>query len=150
MTRNVYVASSWKSYYQSLVVKYLREAGHKVYDFKNPEPGNVGYQWSAVDPEYEQWDLQHFKMGLEHPIAREGFKLDFTAMQEADTCVLVLYAGNDSHIEAGYCVGAGKDLAVFAPGGTETLKIGLMYSLANLGIHQYLEDLENALSLRET
>ena len=48
----IYVASSWRNEYQQEVVKVLRELGHEVYDFKNPE-GRTGFQWSAIDKDWQ-------------------------------------------------------------------------------------------------
>ena len=36
MKRKIYVASSWRNEYYPEVVEKLREAGHEVYDFRNP------------------------------------------------------------------------------------------------------------------
>ena len=36
MKRKIYVASSWRNGYYPDVVDKLREAGHDVYDFRNP------------------------------------------------------------------------------------------------------------------
>jgi len=36
MRRKIYVASSWRNDYYPKVVAKLREAGHEVYDFRNP------------------------------------------------------------------------------------------------------------------
>jgi len=44
----VYVASSWRNEKQPAVVKALREAGHEVYDFRSPTPGNTGFSWRKV------------------------------------------------------------------------------------------------------
>lgn len=112
---NIYVASSWRNEIQPVVVEILRKCGHTVYDFKNPEPGNNGFQWSEVDPEWKKWKSWQFKNGLKHPIAEEGFKLDFDAMKDADCCVLVLPCGKSAHTEAGWMKGAGKKVYVFMP-----------------------------------
>jgi hypothetical protein len=45
---NIYVASSWKNTLQPSVVTALREAGHTVYDFKNPAPGDHGFSWKQI------------------------------------------------------------------------------------------------------
>jgi hypothetical protein len=37
----VYVASSWRNPWQPNVVGLLRSLGHKVYDFREPIPGDV-------------------------------------------------------------------------------------------------------------
>jgi hypothetical protein len=43
----LYVASSWRNARQPEVVARLREAGHEVYDFRNPAPGNTGFmKWA--------------------------------------------------------------------------------------------------------
>lgn len=39
----IYVASSWRNNRQPDVVKFLRDLGHEVYDFKNPKPGDDGF-----------------------------------------------------------------------------------------------------------
>lgn len=46
--KKIYVASSWRNDFQPTVVKYLREAGYDVYDFKNP-PNRSGFAWSSID-----------------------------------------------------------------------------------------------------
>ena len=40
MKRKIYVASSWRNEYYPEVVAKLREAGHDVYDFRNPPSGD--------------------------------------------------------------------------------------------------------------
>ena len=39
----IYVASSWRNQYYPAVVTRLREAGHEVYDFRNPPHGGTGF-----------------------------------------------------------------------------------------------------------
>lgn len=39
----IYVASSWRNSFQQDVVKFLRDVGHEVYDFKNPPHGRGGF-----------------------------------------------------------------------------------------------------------
>ncbi len=41
-THKIYVASSWRNVHYEGVVKALREAGHDVYDFRNPPSGDEG------------------------------------------------------------------------------------------------------------
>ena len=53
----IYVASSWRNKYYSDVVDRLREAGHEVYDFRNPPQGTGGFHWSDVDPNYMDWSV---------------------------------------------------------------------------------------------
>lgn len=43
--RKIYVASSWRNTFYPEVVARLREAGHDVYDFRNPPSGDPGFKW---------------------------------------------------------------------------------------------------------
>jgi len=108
----IYVASSWRNFHQPAIVQVLRSMGHEVYDFRNPEPGNDGFQWSQIDPDWQQWTPAEYVKALEHPIAKEGFKLDWGGMEWADICVLVRPCGASSHTEAGYMKGQGKKVYV--------------------------------------
>lgn len=125
--RSIYVASSWRNAYQPNVVLTLREAGHEVYDFRHPMEGNDGFRWSDIDPQWEGWDPDRYRLALQHPVAQHGFGRDFGAMERADTCVLVLPSGRSAHIEAGYFVGAEKDLFIYMP---ERQEPELMYLMA--------------------
>jgi hypothetical protein len=106
--RKVYVASSWRNDHQPLVVEMLRQLGHEVYDFRNPRPGDIGFAWSEIDPDWLGWSPRAFRDLLDHPIAQGGFKSDFDAMKWADTFVLMLPCGRSAHLEAGWAIGAGK------------------------------------------
>ena len=48
----IYVASSWRNQYYPEVVNKLREAGHKVYDFRNPPHRQGGFKWQNLDPDF--------------------------------------------------------------------------------------------------
>ncbi|MDR0413200.1 MAG: hypothetical protein LBH61_05315 [Dysgonamonadaceae bacterium] len=108
----IYVASSWRNQYQGEVVRFLRENGHEVYDFKFPK-GKEGFQWSKIDENWQYWTTEQFRQAINHPIAEEGFKSDFDAMKWADICVLVLPCGRSAHSEAGWMKGAGKKVIVY-------------------------------------
>lgn len=108
----IYVASSWRNENQQYVVEALREAGHDVYDFKNPAPGKKGFAWSDIDPEWKEWTNREFTEALKHPIADQGFDNDFDAMQWADACVMVMPCGRSAHVQAGWMQGAGKPTIV--------------------------------------
>jgi len=77
----IYVASSWKNKYQQDVVKFLKEKGHDVYDFKNPTYGNTCFSWSDSD---------------------------FNGMKWAEICVMVLPCGRSANTEAGWMKGFGR------------------------------------------
>lgn len=122
----VYVASSWRNAYQPEVVQALREAGHEVYDFRNPPHGRGGFHWSDVDEKWQEWSVKQYCEGLVHPIAESGFKADFDAMEWADVCVLVLPCGRSAHAEAGWFAGKGLKTIVYLP---EKQEPELMYKL---------------------
>lgn len=124
---NLYVASSWRNKYQPGVVSMLRDAGHLVYDFRNPEPGNNGFSWAQIDPNWQRWDSEAYRCALDHPAAQAGFNLDFEAMCLADGCVLVLPSGRSAHLEAGWFMGCGRPVWVLVP---EPVEPELMYLLA--------------------
>lgn len=142
MKHNIYVASSWRNEYQPNVVQVLRNAGHAVYDFREPTPGATGFQWSAIDPDWQYWDPSAYRVALNHPVAREGYALDWQAMGWADIGVLVLPSGRSAHLEAGYFVGAWKPLYVLM---CEPQEPELMYKMATeicLNINELLSQLD--------
>lgn len=112
----IYVASSWRNYFQIGVVKMLRYEGFSVYDFRNPsEIVNVGgrlqfgpprpaggFSWREIDPLWQSWSNEEYRAALLAPPAERGFTLDYDAMKAADVGVLVLPAGASAHLEAGF------------------------------------------------
>lgn len=104
----IYVASSWRNLLQQGVVYALRAAGHEVYDFKKPEPGNDGFHWTEIDPNWQGWEPRQYVESLNHPIAVAGFNRDMDALRGCDAVVLVLPCGRSAHLEAGWAIGAGK------------------------------------------
>ena len=101
----IYVASSWRNKYYPEVVRRLREAGHEVYDFRNPPHGGNGFRWTDIDPNAPDWTFGQYAEGLHHPLAERQFKADLDALEWADTCVLVLPCGRSAHTEAGWLAG---------------------------------------------
>lgn len=123
---NIYVASSWRNQYYPEVVRCLREAGHQVYDFRNPPHGGNGFRWTDVDENALKWIFAQYSEGLHHPLAERQFKADLEALEWADTCVLVLPCGRSAHTEAGWMAGAGKRVIAYIP---EMVEPELMYKL---------------------
>lgn len=117
--RKIYVASSWRNPYQAAVVAALQAGGHLVYDFKNPTPGNTGFSWSEIDPNWINWTADEYVAALDHPIAKAGYASDMNAMKWADTFVLVLPCGRSAHLELGWAAGAGKQTIVLTCDGQE-------------------------------
>ena len=110
--RRIYVASSWRNTLQPQAVQMLRDAGHEVYDFRNPEPGNSGFAWSDIDPDWLRWSPERFIEELNTPIARHGYSFDKKGLDWADTCILLLPCGKSAHLEAGYAIGRSKQTFV--------------------------------------
>lgn len=133
----IYVASSWRNQLQPEVVKALRECGHEVYDFKNPRPGDNGFSWSKIDPNWQQWTPEQHVKALKHPIAIAGFKSDMDALVGCDACVLVLPCGRSAHLELGWAAGAGKETYVLE---IDPIEADLMYLMCNR-IFTRLDDL---------
>ena len=125
----IYLASSWRNNKQPEVVEALRNEGHEVYDFRNPEPGNHGFHWSDIDQKWKNWSKEEFRSALFHPVAEKGFGLDMKSLMECDVCVLVGPCGRSAHLEAGYAVGAGKITYILADEGEEP---ELMYRMAEV------------------
>ena len=129
----IYVASSWRNALQPQVVKALRDAGHEVYDFRNPHATGpdhgrrgVGFSWSEIDPGWQGWTPEQYRAALEHPAARDGFASDMDALNWADALVMVQPCGRSAALEMGYACGRSMPVAVLlAPGEPELmLKMG--------------------------
>ena len=133
----IYVASSWRNQYYPEVVQRLREAGHEVYDFRNPPHGGAGFHWTDIDPNAPDWTYAQYAEGLHHPLAERQFQADIDALTWADTCVLVLPCGRSAHTEAGWMAGAGKRVVAYIP---EMVEPELMYKLFD-GVAGSLEEL---------
>lgn len=125
----IYVASSWRNQYYPEVVNKLREAGHEVYDFRNPPHRRSGFHWSDVDPDSQNWTVKQYREGLKDPWSETLFKSDFDALTWEDDCVLVLPCGRSAHTEVGWMAGKGKKMVVYIP---EMQEAELMYKLLTL------------------
>ncbi len=136
-THKIYVASSWRNVHYNDVVRALREAGHDVYDFRNPPSGDEGFKWSSVSEDYMEWSPQEYREQLGHPKAVRQFGNDIEAMQSCDICVLVLPCGRSAHTEAGWFAGSGRKVLAYIP---ERQEPELMYKLFD-GICCSLEEL---------
>ena len=139
----IYVASSWRNQYYPEVVQRLRDAGHQVYDFRNPPQGGAGFHWTDVDPDCAQWSFEQYKEGLNHPAAVKQFANDLEALEWADACVLVLPCGRSAHTEAGWMAGKGKRVVAYIPKMEEP---DLMYKLFD----KVVGSIEGMLSFFET
>lgn len=117
--RRIYLASSWRNLNQPQVLNALRAAGHEVYDFRNPAPGQKGFAWrdcggvAAEDgPGSGAKTIPAYMEAIRSDRAAQGFALDKAALDWCDTCVLLLPCGRSAHLELGYATGQGKDTYV--------------------------------------
>ena len=119
----IYISSSWSNPYQPDLVKDLRDRGHLVYDFRHPQGRHDRSVWDEIGVTEKLFhDSLTGEVGLSggqldealrNDAARRRFDEHLAAMQDADTCVLLLPCGRSSHIEAGYMAGLGKRVFVF-------------------------------------
>ncbi len=128
MKHRIYLASSWRNTYQPGLVKLLRQWGHEVYDFRHPSPGNDGFHWSEIDPEWEEWDVYKYREALQSQVAKHGFQRDKSALESCDVVVLLLPSGSSAHTEAAWHRGRNGITIVHSP---EPCQPELMYKLFN-------------------
>lgn len=113
----MYVASSWRNEYQQSVVAALKDAGHDVYDFRNPTPGEHELSWREMDG-WENWGAERIASvlrGTDGPIselAEANFQSNFQALERAEAVLCVMPCGRSAHAELGWAAGAGKRTAV--------------------------------------
>jgi len=115
----VYVASSWRCARQPDVVNRLREAGHEVYDFKNPSPSVTGFSWKKITHAPPPWTAEETRQVLGHSIAEQGFAHDIGAMRWCDAIVMVQPCGRSAALELGWGAGNGKLTVVLLDDGQE-------------------------------
>lgn len=131
----IYVASSFGNEHQPRVVELLREKGHEVYDFKQPDgPGSDGFHWKTVGKEignedWRNWTAEQYIRAIYHPIAVAGYRKDFEALSGSDLCVFVAPAGVSASLEFGWACGANKGTILYLP---EPLReADLMFKMAD-------------------
>ena len=137
--KRIYVASSWRNEKHPEVVAALRGAGHQVYDFRNPWPGQGGFSWRDISPDWQHWATEKYReILLTHPTTAHGFLSDLRAMKWADTGVIVMPCGRSAHLELGWMAGAGKRTVILL----SDAEPELMYLLADdicLSVEEIIE-----------
>lgn len=146
MSRQIYLASSWRNSYQPSAAATLRSFGHAVYDFRNPSAegppatGAAGFGWQQIDRGWQGWTTTQYLKALNHPMAEQGFTADWEAMRWADTFVLLMPCGRSAHLEAGWAIGAGKPTAIWLDDDpAEPAEPELMYKMADLITEQSMQ-----------
>lgn len=135
----IYLASSWKNYAQPFVVHALRQAGHSVYDFRNPAPDNHGFAWQDVEHSPHPWSAELTREVLDRPIAQMAFDLDFGGMRWADCIVMLQPCGRSAALELGWAAGAGKRTIALLADGQEPELMLLAADDLCLSIEEVLE-----------
>lgn len=133
----IYISSSWRNRYQPELVAALRRRGHEVYDFRHPKGRHDHNVWDGVSnrlgygADYEAGNLtpEQFRQMLTDTEAAVRFKEHYSAMQAADTCILLLPCERSSHVEAGAMSMMGK--RVFVMDMSQETKPELMYLMFN-------------------
>jgi len=146
----VYLASSWRNTRQPDAVCLLRQAGHQVYDFRNP-PGGIkdGFRWSEIDPDWRSWTAAQYRANLQTPLAKRGFNSDFDGMRWAEVGVLLLPCGRSAHLELGWMAGAGKTTVIWTHDGEEPELMALLATricTSRVELLDYLAELERVSS----
>jgi hypothetical protein len=118
----VYVASSYtNAALLDTMIGALRAVGHVAHDFRaGGRPPNLVFARDRMDSPSE------YVEALASPTAREQFEFDRAALAAADSLVLVLPSGLDSHLEAGWAIGRGLPVIGFLHG---SWKPSLMHKL---------------------
>lgn len=141
--RKIYLASSWRNVFYPATLHALYKE-HDLYDFRNPAKGNTGFTWDQLDPNWKEWiPHQYAEILKTSAVANRGFWLDMDALNWCDTCVLLLPSGRSAHLEAGYAVGAGKEVYVYIPS-ADDFQPDLMYLMTH-GLFTDLGELQVAL-----
>ncbi len=116
----IYTGSSWRNEVYDQIVAEIREAGHRVWDFKNPPNGYPGFMWDYIMPGWESKEKSPAEFRdtlLTHPECDKGFSIDFEGMNWANTGVLINSCSKSAHLEAGWLAGKGKPMvALVQPG----------------------------------
>src|SRR5712664_2358792 len=120
---SIYVAASWRTAAQPIIVAMLRNLDYHVYDFRQD-----GFAWEEVDRDWRSWTPEQYCIGVQHPRAQEGFGRDLAAMKAADVGVLVQPCGRSAHLELGWLAGMGKFTVVLLE---ENQEPDLMYLLCD-------------------
>lgn len=140
----IYVASSRRNESQPKLVWTLREAGHRVYDFRNPPNGVKGFAWKEIDGGWQTWTAeQYVRLLTTHPTVALGYQNDMRGMEWADTCVLLLPSGRSAHLEAGWFAGRGKRLIILTQDGEEPELMALMANAICKSVEEVIAELKH-------
>ena len=135
----IYVVGSLANPNVISVTKALRDAGHEPFSEWMASAEGADEKWKAYGKAMG-WD---YMTTLKSKFVQTAFNFDFTHMQQADGCVLVMPAGKSAHCEFGWFVGQGKKAYILFDG--EPDRPDLMPPNMATGVYFSLEDLLQAL-----
>lgn len=113
MKTKLYVASSWKNMVYGAVCEILTTSGFECLDWRNPPGENTPFRWSQIGVSDPEKTGNYIEIINNSERATDGFNSDFSLMQQADQCVLLLPCGKSAHFEAGWFWGQKKPIHVF-------------------------------------
>lgn len=107
----IYVASSWDNQYHDTIVNVLMALGHDVFDYRRPTTNKKGFNWNQ-SMDAKTLTVDEYIKSLNSPKSSKAYTYDIKAMHWADTCVLIMPAGNSNHIIAGWMKGQAKKVYI--------------------------------------
>lgn len=125
------------------MLKWLREKGHAVYDFKN---ANSAFAWEDVDPQDKMSTVESYLANIDDEKCERAFSNDMNALINCDALVMLMPCGRSAHWEAGYAAGANKPTCIFL--NPDKFEPDLMHKGANL-ITNSLDKLDSWLVFTE-
>ena len=138
----IYIATSHSNPFIDQIISIIKSSGCIPYDFRTNK-----FKWKNVNIKKSQLDLCHFLQELEEISARQAFINNFKALNSCQGLILLLPAGNSSHLEAGYTQSRDIPTCIYAPG---LFRAELMYLLieefnnTEANVQNWLERIKNA------
>lgn len=149
---SVYVASSWRNKRYESVLERLKAEDIPHYDFKQPRPGIGGFAWTDVwadiagegqgANDWQKAKGEQVVEMLKHPIAIDGFRHDWSALFNAQQCMLVMPCGRSAHLEMGYAIGKGKPSVILLDAESEAELMWKMADLVTVSLDEAVEFLK--------
>lgn len=127
MKHKIYLASSWNNSAQPELVITLRQAGHEVFDFRNP-PEPTNFNWSDVAPDPDNWPPTQYRNIIQHPYLNAAYQSDMVALILSDIVVLLLPCGKSAHSEAAWSAGRKRPVILHI---TEPTQPEIMHKMFN-------------------
>jgi len=137
----IYIVSSWKNAQVAVsIAQWLRDEGHEVDCFADTSTGRYVFHWSEMlgGPDKSKSEL-NAKTFLQDERSQGAFHEDKKLLDWCECCILLLPAGNSSHLEAGYVKGQGKKLIIHSLLPFPKGEFDVMYGFADLLTDQILE-----------